>query len=161
MRTTHEALAMPRLPVVAHRVLSVDTTAPLAFVDLTAPLLEAVAASGLIDGLVVVQTWHTTTGLMINEHEPLLLEDLAAMFERLVPEAAGFAHDDFTRRRVNLMPGERRNGHAHCRAALLRTSEWLPVSGGAPTRGRWQCVVLGEVAGPQRRRVSFRAIGSM
>jgi thiamine phosphate synthase YjbQ (UPF0047 family) len=55
--------------------------------------------------------------------------------------------DDFSRRTVNLMPGERRNGHAHCRAALLRTSESVPVAGGVLTLGRWQRVFLVEFDG--------------
>src|SRR5688572_3025382 len=108
-------------------VVSVETHRPLDFVDITAALSRAVDDVGLMEGLLVAQTRHTTTGLLINEHEPLLFADFQALFERLAPAAAGYAHDDFMRRTVNVTPGERRNGHAHCRAALLRTSECVPV----------------------------------
>jgi thiamine phosphate synthase YjbQ (UPF0047 family) len=56
-------------------------------------------------------------------------------------------------------PGERRNGHAHCRAALLRTTEWMPVAGGALTLGRWQSVFLVDFDGPQRRQLSVLVMG--
>ena len=54
-----------------------------------AALSRAVDEAGLVEGLLVAQTRHTTTGLMINEHEPLLLADLEALFERLAPVDGG------------------------------------------------------------------------
>jgi secondary thiamine-phosphate synthase enzyme len=101
---------------VRHLLISVVTRDPVEFLDITAALARSVGNLGLRDGMLTVFTRHTTTGLLINEHEPLLLSDLQAMFERLVPDAGPFAHDDFERRTVNLTPGERRNGWAHCRA---------------------------------------------
>jgi secondary thiamine-phosphate synthase enzyme len=136
------------------RLLSVETRHPVEFVDITDAVSGAVADAGLANGLVVVQTRHTTTGLLINEHEPLLLADLQAMFERLAPDGDVYGHDDYGRRTVNLMPGERRNGAAHCRAALLRTSESVPVVDGRLGLGRWQRVFLVEFDGGQRRDVS-------
>jgi secondary thiamine-phosphate synthase enzyme len=72
---------------------------------------------------------------------------------------AGYAHDDFRRRTVNLIPEERKNGHAHCCAALLRTSECLSVVDGALGLGRWQRVFLVEFDGAQRRDLSVTMIG--
>jgi secondary thiamine-phosphate synthase enzyme len=146
--------------IVRHVVVPFETRQPLEFVDVTVFLSLAVREAGLVDGLVVAQTRHTTTGLLINEHEPLLLADFASLFERLAPAAAAYAHDDFSRRTVNLMPGERRNGHAHCRAALLRTSESVPVAGGVLALGRWQRVFLVEFDGGQRRELSLTMIGT-
>ena len=142
-----------RRPTQHDLTISVVTRQEMEFVDLTASLSSLVEALGIRDGVLTVQTRHTTTGLMINEHEPLLLEDLKAMFERLAP-AGRYDHDDFERRTVNLTPDERVNGHAHCRAALLRTSESVPVVNGALTLGRWQRVFLVEFDGPRRREVS-------
>jgi secondary thiamine-phosphate synthase enzyme len=140
--------------------ISVVTRQEIEFVDLTPSLSSLVEALGIRDGVLTVQTRHTTTGLMINEHEPLLLDDLKAMFERLVPSAAAYAHDDFSCRTVNLGPDERRNGHAHCRAALLRTSESIPIADGRLTLGRWQRVFLVEFDGGQKREVSVALVAS-
>ena len=149
-------------PGVQHYLtISVTTREPLEFVDLTPTLSSLVESLSARDGVLTVQTRHTTTGLMINEHEPLLLADLTAMFERLAPAGAAYAHDDFSCRTVNLVPGERRNGHAHCRAALLRTSESIPIVDGRMTLGRWQRVFLVEFDGAQRREVSVMIAGTM
>jgi secondary thiamine-phosphate synthase enzyme len=160
-------LVAPSSPLVSsrptrihHLVISVETHRPIEFVDLTGTLAAAVQGLGLLDGVVTLQTRHTTTGILVNEHEPGLLEDLEAMFERLVPASMAYVHDDLGRRSVNLGPGERRNGHAHCRAALLRTSESLPVSDGAITLGRWQRVFLVDFDGGQRREVSLTLMGA-
>jgi secondary thiamine-phosphate synthase enzyme len=144
---------------VVHRaVLTVETRAPLQIVDLT-PLVDTVVRqAGLADGLVAVTTRHTTTGLLVNEHEPLLGLDVMAMLERLAPRGAGYAHDDLGRR-PGVPAGERVNGHAHCRAALLRASETLPVADGRLALGRWQRVLLVECDGGQRRQVSVTCLG--
>ena len=106
-----------RRPTQHDLTISVVTRQEVEFVDLTPSLSSLVEALGIRDGVLTVQTRHTSTGRMSNEHEPLLLDDLKAMFERLVPGEACYAHDDFSCRTVNLGPNERRNGHAHCRAA--------------------------------------------
>ena len=144
---------------VRHLVVSVVTRDPLEFVDITPALGRVVEGLGLRDGVLTVYTRHTTTGLLINEHEPLLLSDLQAMFERLVPDDRPFAHDDFERRTVNVTPGERRNGWAHCRAALLRTSESIPVAEAQLSLGRWQRVLLIEFDGGQRREIGVTLQG--
>ena len=141
-----------------HLTISVVTRQTFEFVDLTSALATLVETLGVRDGVLTVQTRHTTTGLLINEHEPLLLEDLRAMFERLVPATTRYAHDDFAVRTVNLGPTERTNGHAHCRAALLRTSESVPIVDGRLTLGRWQRVFLVEFDGGQRREVSIAIV---
>ena len=139
--------------------MTIETQRPFEVVDITIDVSRAIEEAGLEEGLVSVQTRHTTTGLLINEHEPLLLNDLEAMFERLVPASTPFAHDDFSRRTVNLTSTERRNGHAHCRAALLRTSECVPVAGGRVNLGRWQRIFLVDFDGGQRRELTLTLIG--
>ena len=144
---------------VRHLVVSVVTRDAVELVDITPALARVVEGLGLRDGVLTVCTRHTTTGLLVNEHEPLFFSDLQAMFDRLVPEDGPFAHDDFERRTVHLTPGERRNGWAHCRAALLRTSESIPVADAQLTLGRWQRVLLVEFDGGQRRDIAVTLQG--
>lgn len=143
-----------------HRVLGLRSVRPVQFIDLTDDLRAAVRCARLAWGIVNVQTRHTTTGILVNEHEPLLLADLAGAFERYAPAAAAYRHDDPVERTVNLQPGERRNGHAHCQAALLRTSECLNVVAGELALGRWQRVLFVELDGGQAREVSIMIVGS-
>jgi secondary thiamine-phosphate synthase enzyme len=126
--------------------------------DLTDRVEGFLRSAGLEAGWVNVQTRHTTTGICVNENEPLLLSDLAALLERLVPREAGYAHDA-----LHLRPGvpadERPNGHAHAKALLLRTSETLNVAAGRLQLGRWQRVLLVDLDGPREREVSLLAMG--
>jgi secondary thiamine-phosphate synthase enzyme len=145
--------------IVSHKAIVIMTNRPTEFVDVTDALSQAVRDAGLVGGIVTVQTRHTTTGLLINEHEPFLLDDLQALFERLVPVETRYAHDDPGRRTANVTPGERRNGHAHCRAALLRTSESLSVEDGVLSLGRWQRIFLVEFDGGQRREIMATMYG--
>jgi secondary thiamine-phosphate synthase enzyme len=144
--------------VVHHATLELRSGRPLEMIDLTPLVASVVQRAGLWEGLVAVTTRHTTTGLLVNEHEPLLEDDLKAMFERLAPAAVAYAHDDFARRR-EVAAGERVNGQAHCRAALLRASETLPVRDGELVLGRWQRVLFVECDGGQRRQVSVVCLG--
>ena len=142
---------------IQHIVLPVATRQAMEFVDVTARLQQAVTESLVVEGVLMVQSRHTTAGLLINEDEPLLIEDLTELFERLVPSYLTFRHDDFHRR--NLSSAERVNGHAHCRAALLRTSEYLAITSGTLSLGRWQRVFFVDFDGGQQRELWLTVMG--
>jgi secondary thiamine-phosphate synthase enzyme len=118
-----------------------------------------VTDSGLGFGIINVQTQHTTTAIVVNEHEPLLLADFQALLERTAPRDGRYRHDDTTARTVNLTDAERPNGHAHCRALLLPSSACLNVTGSRLLLGRWQRVFFVELDGPREREVSVLVFG--
>ena len=143
------------------RRLRVATARATEFIDLTDLVAAVVREVGLIDGVVHVQTRHTTTGLLVNEAEPHLLEDLAGRLACWAPLDLPYAHDDLTRRTVNVLgERERRNGQAHCSAALFRTTETLFVIGGRLSIGRWQRLLFAELDGPQPREVVVLCTGA-
>jgi secondary thiamine-phosphate synthase enzyme len=146
-------------PACRHIELQICTDRPTVFVDLTDQVEEAVAASGVDAGLVNIQTLHTTTAIVVNEHEPLLLSDFVALIERTAPLPFSYHHDDARLRTVNVTPGERPNGHAHCRALLLCPSVSLNVARGRLQLGRWQRIFLAELDGPRTREVSVLVMG--
>ena len=143
-----------------HRSLRIPTVTATEFFDLTDYLERLVTEAGLRFGFVNVQSLHTTTAIVVNEHEPLLLADVAALLERMAPQRAGYRHDDMAARTVNLAPGERPNGHAHCRALLLGSSASLNLAGGRLQLGRWQRVFLVELDGPRAREISVLVLGA-
>jgi secondary thiamine-phosphate synthase enzyme len=140
------------------RIETVRTMQRMEFVDVTDAVARCVADARIEDGYVVVFSRHTTAAIRVNEHEPLLLEDMAQLLDRLAPEG-NYRHDDFSVRTVNLTEHERVNGHAHCRSLLLGASESVPVAGGALLLGRWQRVFLVELDGPAAREFVVQAIG--
>ena len=142
-----------------HTRLQISSRHPAEFVDLTDRLHDLVAEAAVGVGILNVQTLHTTTAIVVNEHEPLLLGDFAALLEAAAPQDRGYRHDDWSRRTVNLVEGERANGHSHCRALMLPTSVCLNISGGRLMLGRWQRVFFVELDGPREREVSALLFG--
>jgi secondary thiamine-phosphate synthase enzyme len=126
--------------------IEVRTPAGLAFVDVTGLLTDIVGRSGITEGLVSVQSLHTTAAVVVNENEPLLLHD-------------PYRHDDFSARAA-VPPDEPANGHAHCQALFLRASETLGVAGGRPRLGRWQSVFLVELDGSRTRTLAVTVLGT-
>ena len=146
-------------PICRHTTIRLDTDRPTQFIDLTSDLEAFVAASGIQSGLLNVQSLHTTAAIVVNEHEPLLLTDLAGLLERLAPVDAVYRHDNITLRAVNCVLGEPPNGHSHCRALLLGSTAALNVVDGQLRLGRWQRVFLVELDGPRARDVSLLLLG--
>jgi secondary thiamine-phosphate synthase enzyme len=142
-----------------HITIRVATRHHTEFVDLTERLRAFVAEARIRAGLVNIQSLHTTTAVVVNEHEPLLLGDFAALLEEAAPADAAYRHDDTSIRTVNVTPDERVNGHAHCRSLLLGATVALNVVEGTLVLGRWQRVFLVELDGPREREISVLVLG--
>ncbi len=143
----------------AHTRLAITSTRPTEFIDLTARIQSLVTDSGVALGFVNIQTLHTTTAIVVNEGEPLLLSDFTALLEEAAPRGRHYRHDDLIARTVNITAEERVNGHAHCRALLLPTFACLNVCAGTLMLGMWQRVFLVELDGPRVRHISVLMAG--
>jgi secondary thiamine-phosphate synthase enzyme len=154
-----ETATLSRPMACRHARIAITTDRPAVFVDLTSRIEAIVAETGVHTGFVNVQTMHTTTAIVVNEHEPLLLADFATLLEDLAPGHSGYRHDNLSVRTVNLTLGERPNGHAHCRALLLPTSACLNVVDGRLQLGRWQRVFFADLDGPRSRQVTVMLLG--
>ena len=144
---------------VLHQAIHLQTEAGLQFIDLTETIRALVAQAGVAYGLINIQTRHTTTAVIVNEHEPLLLEDMRRVLARVVPEHDDYLHNDFARRTVNMTPEETPNGHAHCQALFLTSSVTLNVVHGELQLGRWQRIFFIELDHARPRTVSVMVMG--
>jgi secondary thiamine-phosphate synthase enzyme len=142
-----------------HHQLRLRTEEYLQFIDLTEQIISLTQASGISQGFVNIQTRHTTTAIIVNEHEPLLLEDLKRTLEHLAPRTIAYRHDDFEVRTENLTPDEQPNGHAHCKALFLRSSETINIINGRLDLGRWQRIFFIELDCARERTVSVTLLG--
>jgi secondary thiamine-phosphate synthase enzyme len=142
-----------------HTRIRFTTKRPTEVSDLTEHLEKIIAGAGVGSGILNVQTLHTTTAILVNEHEPLLLGDFQRTLESAAPGHARYRHDDTTARTVNVTTEERPNGHAHCRALLLPCSVALNVANGRMVLGKWQRVFLVELDGPREREISALVMG--
>jgi secondary thiamine-phosphate synthase enzyme len=143
-----------------HGRIRVATERAMEFIDLTVRIEALAAEAGIHAGFVNIQSLHTTTAIVINEHEPLLLVDFGDLLARAAPREAPYRHNDPNARTLPQAPGERPNGHAHCHALLLGSSVSLNFAEGRLQLGRWQRVFLVELDGPRARDVSVLVLGA-
>ena len=146
-------------PIVLCESLEMSTTKAPEFIDITDEVQSIVAASGAQFGQVNILSTHTTAAIIVNEHEPLLLEDMARVLEEMAPVDADYEHNDFTKRTVNMEEGECMNGHAHCRHLFLGASETLPILKGEMPLGKWQRIFLVELDRARPRKVLVNIMG--
>jgi secondary thiamine-phosphate synthase enzyme len=142
-----------------HSAVRTETEHPTQFVDLTDRITQIVSDAHIHDGLVNIQALHTTTALVINEHDPLLLSDVAVLLERLAPQDGFYQHDNVGLRNSNCILADRANGHSHCRAVLLAPSVTVNVVECRLQLGTWQRIFLVELDGPRSRAVSISVMG--
>jgi len=111
--------------------------------DITNQVSQAVAESGLNDGVVTVFTPSSTSGLTTIEYESGCVSDLRRLFDEIIDPARHYAH--------NARWGDG-NGHSHVRAALLGASFSVPFVNHRLTLGTWQQIIFIDFDNRQRRR---------
>lgn len=144
---------------VINHVINLSTSARLDFIDLTDRIRALVKKSAIKDGIVNIQSLHTTMAVIIQESEPLLIGDLKKTLEKIAPHTAQYVHDNFEIRTVNMNPNERKNGHSHCKCLFLTPNVILNVCKEELQVGRWQSVFAVELDGTRERKVSVQIMG--
>jgi secondary thiamine-phosphate synthase enzyme len=121
-------------------------------VPVTEPVCRWVAEQRIATGLLTIWCRHTSASLLVQENaDPDVRADLETFFRRLVPEGAGYRHED---EGPDDMP-------AHIKAALTQTQLSIPVDDGRPVLGTWQGIYLFEHrAAPQRRELVLHLLGA-
>jgi len=140
--------------------LAFRTTAARQFLDVTQQVAAVVRRSHVSQGWVSVFSKHTTAAVVLNENEPLLLQDMGAMLERLSTSGGVYEHNDLSRRTGEMDPEECANGHAHCQHLLIGASENIPVADGGLDLGRWQRIFLLELDRPRNRQLVVQVFGA-
>jgi len=111
--------------------------------EITATVREAVAASGVRDGLCVVFVPHTTAGVSISSFwDPKGLEDVHDDINRLVPTRIDFKHQFDTPQ----------DAAGHVKSVLVGVSLTLIIAEGQPLLGHSQGVFFNEFDGPRLRQ---------
>lgn len=123
-----------------HQTVDVTTDDRLQLVDVTDEVAAAVP-DGVETGTCTVFSRHTTAAVLVNEHEPRLVDDLEGFLSEIVPDE-GHRHDE--------LDG---NADSHLRAALLGPDATIPVVDGELALGTWQSVFLAECDGPREREL--------
>lgn len=130
---------------------SVKTQGLCSVEDITERVGECLERSELKDGIVCVAVVGSTAAVSTVEYEPGLLKDIPEFFEKLLPSAGRYHHDD---------TWHDGNGFSHMRSFLLKTSHTVPFANGRMLLGTWQQVVLVDFDNRSRaRKIVVQVLG--
>jgi len=144
---------------ISNKTIEIKTKEQFDIIDLTEKIKSFIKKSNVKNGLINIQSLHTTTAVFVQEKEPLLLRDIKKYLERIVPQSINYNHDDFSIRTVNICEDECRNGHSHCKALGLPTSVTLNLINGEVQLGRWQTILFIELDRARERKAQIQIIG--
>lgn len=123
------------------KITNISTKSRSEMLDITALVHKAVAENKINKGICVVFVPHTTAAVTINENaDPDVPFDILASLEKMVPFQAQYRHAEG-------------NSAAHAKAALLGSSQIIPVENGRLALGTWQAVFFCEFDGPRSRKI--------
>ena len=142
-----------------NKTIELQTKEQLEFIDITDKIKEFVKESQIENGIVNVQIMHTSAWLIVNENEPLLIEDFKKSINEIAPPGLNYQHDNLDKRIVNLCPDECINGHSHCKAIHFLLSATLNLVNGEIQFGQWQRVFLVELDRPRKRKFQIQILG--
>lgn len=134
------------------RYLTMNVPARMDFVNITADVEAEVHASGVQEGLCLVNAMHITASVFINDDEPGLHRDYRRWLEELAPFDASPDRYDHNR------TGED-NADAHHKRQIMGREVVVAVTQGRLDFGPWERIFYGEFDGRRAKRVLIKIIG--
>ena len=128
-----------------------ETKTRRAYLNVTGQIEAEVRASGVREGLCLVNAMHITASVYINDDEAGLLQDYDDFLEKLAP------HEPLEHYRHN-RTGED-NGDAHIKRQLMGREVVVAITEGKLDLGPWEQIFYGEFDGRRRKRVLVKIIG--
>lgn len=119
-------------------------------VNITGQVEQALADSGIQEGLVLVNAMHITASVFINDDEGGLHSDMETWLEKLAPEKP---HSQY---RHN---GYEDNADAHLKRSVMGREVVVAVTGGRLDFGPWEQIFYYEFDGKRNKRVLIKIIG--
>lgn len=137
-----------------NRIVDWITSDRMQLINVTDRINEVVRKSGVRDGIVHLQSLHTTTAVFINEWQDALLHDVREFLDDLVNREDYFRHND-----PEFSDCERKNADSHLRGMVMGQSLCLQVRNSTVLLGTWQSIILAEFDGPRSRSMSIQVSG--
>ena len=130
--------------------LQLHTPKRYQIVNITPQVEEALAKSGIKEGLCLVNSMHITSSVFINDNEPGLHRD----FLRWVEELAPYGVDKYQHN----LTGED-NGDAHLKRTIMGREVVVAITNGRLDFGPWETIFSAEFDGQRNKRVLIKIIG--
>jgi len=126
------------------------------YINITDEVEQAVADSGVTEGLCLVNAMHITASVYINDAESGLIQDYDDWLEKLAPfnasgdpEAGGYRHN---------RTGED-NADAHLKRQVMGRQVVVAITDGRLDFGPWEQIYYAEFDGRRRKRALIKIIG--
>jgi len=119
------------------------------YVNVTGEVEQALAKSGIREGMILVSAMHITAGVWVNDAEDGLLADIDEWLEKLAPFRRDYRHH---------RTGET-NGDSHLKSLLVHHQVIVPVTAGRLDLGPWQQIYYAEFDGQRAKRVIIKVMG--
>jgi len=129
--------------------LTINTKKHREYINITGQVENALAKSGIREGMILVSAMHITAGVWVNDAEDGLLEDIDEWLEKLAPFRRDYRHHQ---------TGET-NGDSHLKSLLVHHEVIVPVTAGRLDFGPWQQVYYAEFDGRRPKRVIIKVMG--
>ena len=120
------------------------------FVNITPEVEDAVRASGVREGLCLVNAMHITASVFINDNEGGLLRDFERWLEKLAPEKPHSQYDH---------NGAEDNADAHLKRTVMGREVVVAITRGELDFGPWEQIFYGEFDGRRTKRALIKIIG--
>jgi secondary thiamine-phosphate synthase enzyme len=137
-----------------NRIVDWITNDRMQLINVTDRINEIVRKSGIREGMVHLQSLHTTTAVFLNEWQDALLHDVRNFLDDLVCRENSWRHND-----PQYSDCERKNADSHLRGMIMGQSLSLQVRNSAVLLGTWQSIILAEFDGPRSRSMSVQVSG--
>ncbi|NIM46993.1 MAG: YjbQ family protein [Candidatus Aenigmarchaeota archaeon] len=98
------------------------------FHDITGEVENIIRKSEIDDGICNIFAIGATGAIVVNENEPMLLEDFRRTLEKISSSKKLYQHIE--------------NAHSHIRSMLIGNSQSIPVKEGRLMLGTWQNIMV-------------------
>ena len=130
------------------QTFQVKTSTQTELIEITRSVQEAVAKTGVKDGICIIFVPHTTAAVTINENaDSSVTHDILMELNKIVPFKDHYRH----------MEG---NSQAHIQASLVGCSEIVFIESGKLVLGTWQGIFFCEFDGPRNRQVHVKMMSN-
>ena len=121
-----------------------------AFLNITPQVAECLRASGVREGLCLVNAMHITSSCFINDDESGLHGDFEKWLDKLAPEKP---HSQYQHN------GGEDNADAHLKRQIMGREVVVAITDSQLDLGPWEQIFYGEFDGLRRKRVLVKIIG--
>ncbi len=136
------------------RILDWITQDRVQLINITDRINEIVRKSGIRDGMVHLQSLHTTTAVFLNEWQDALVHDVSTFLDQVAGRHFAWRHNN-----PEHSDCERQNADSHLKGMLLGQTLSLQVRNSCVLLGTWQSIILAEFDGPRSRSMSVQVVG--